>query len=130
MAQDAAAWGRPTNATRKGAASMTTFDEREKGFEAKYKHDKEFNFKAGARRNKLLGLWVAELLGLDGDAAAAYAREVVESDFEEPGDDDVLRKVLGDLEAKEIGQTTHQVRRKMDELMEEARDQILSEMKG
>ncbi len=109
---------------------MTTFDEREKGFEAKYKHDKEFNFKAGARRNKLLGLWAAELFGLEGEAAAAYAREVIESDFEEPGDDDVLRKVHGDLEAKGVGQSTHQVRRHMDELMEVARDQLLSEMKG
>ena len=109
---------------------MTTFDEREKGFEAKYKHDKEFNFKAGARRNKLLGLWAAELLGLEDEAAAAYAREVIESDFEEPGDDDVLRKVQGDLEAKGLDKSTHQVRKQMDKLMEVARDQILSEMKG
>ncbi|MHA1538331.1 MAG: DUF1476 domain-containing protein [Alphaproteobacteria bacterium] len=109
---------------------MTTFDDREKGFEAKYKHDKEFNFKAGARRNKLLGLWAAELLGLEGDAGDAYAREVIESDFEEPGDDDVLRKVHGDLEAKGIDQSAHQVRNKMDQLMEVAREQILSEIKG
>lgn len=109
---------------------MTTFDEREKGFEAKYKLDKEFDFKAGARRNKLLGLWAAELLGLEGEAAASYAREVIESDFEEPGDDDVLRKVHGDLDAKGAGQSTEQVRKRMDKLMEVARDQILSEIKG
>ena len=109
---------------------MTTVDEREKGFEAKYTHDTEFNFKAGARRNKLLGLWAAEHLGLEGDAAAAYAREVIESDFEEPGDDDVLRKVHGDLEAKGVDQSTHQVRKKMDALLIVAREQVLSEMKG
>lgn len=108
---------------------MTTFDDREKGFEAKYKLDKELNFKVGARRNKLLGLWAAGLLGLEGEAADAYAREVIESDFEEPGDDDVLRKVHGDLEAKGVDQSIHQVRKHMDELFEVARDQIVNENK-
>lgn len=109
---------------------MTTFDEREKGFEAKYKHDQELQFKVGARRNKLLGLWAAELLGLSGDDATAYAREVIESDFDEPGDDDVLRKVHGDLSAKGVDKSQHQVRKHMDELMDVARRQIMDEVAG
>jgi len=109
---------------------MTTFDEREKGFEAKYKHDQELQFKVGARRNKLLGLWAAELLGLSGDDAAAYAREVIESDFDEPGDDDVLRKVHGDFSAKGVDKSQHQVRKHMDELMDVARRQIMEEVTG
>ena len=107
---------------------MTTFDEREKGFEAKYKHDQELQFRVTARRNKLLGLWTAELLGLADSEAAAYAKEVIASDFEEPGDDDVLRKVLGDLQAKSVDKSEHQVRKRMDELMDEARRQIMQEM--
>ena len=106
---------------------MTTFDEREKGFEALYKHDQELQFKVSARRNKLLGLWAAELIGLSGDDAAAYAREVIESDFEEPGDDDVLRKVHSDLEARGVDKTEHQVRAEMDKLMATARNQIMEE---
>ena len=82
---------------------MTTFDKRQEGFERKFAHDEELKFKAEARRNKLLGLWAAELLGLSGDDADAYAREVIESDFDEPGDDDVLRKVHGDFTAKSFG---------------------------
>jgi hypothetical protein len=109
---------------------MTTFDEREKGFEAKYKHDQELQFKVGARRNKLLGMWAAELLGLSGDDATAYAREVIESDFDEPGDDDVLRKVHGDLSAKGVDKSEHQVRKQMDELMDVARRQIMEEVTG
>lgn len=107
---------------------MTTFDEREKGFEAKYKHDQELQFKVTARRNKLLGLWAAELLGMADSEAAAYAKEVIASDFEEPGDDDVLRKVFGDLQAKSVDKSEHQVRKRMDELMDEARRQIMEEM--
>lgn len=108
---------------------MSTFDDREKGFENKFKHDQELTFKAEARRNKLLGLWAAELLGLSGADAQAYAAEVVQSDFEEPGDDDVLRKVLGDLQAKNVDKSEHQVRRAMDDLMVTAREQIMSELK-
>ena len=108
---------------------MSNFEEREKGFEAKFKHDKDIQFKATARRNKLLGLWAADLMGIDGDAAEAYGREVVQSDFDEPGDDDVLRKVLGDLRAKGIDQSDHQVRKQMDALMGTAREQIMSEVK-
>ncbi len=108
---------------------MTTFDEREKGFEAKYKHDQEFQFKATARRNKLLGLWAAELMGIEGEAAAAYAREVVQSDFEEPGDDDVVRKVLGDLETKGVEKSEHQVRKQLDELLAIAQEEVMNEVK-
>lgn len=96
---------------------MTTFDKREEGFEKKFALDEEQRFKAEARRNKLLGLWTAEKLGLTGDAAAGYAREVVAADFEEAGDADVVRKVLGDLGAKGIGLTERDIRAKMDELM-------------
>lgn len=103
---------------------MTTFDERETGFEAKFAHDAEMQFKATARRNKLLGLWAAELLGKTGDAAAAYATEVVKSDFEEAGDDDVLRKVAGDLGGKADEAT---IRAKMTELLAVAKQQLMDE---
>ena len=96
---------------------MTTFDKREDGFEKKFALDEEQKFKAEARRNKLLGLWAAEKLGISGDAAASYAKEVVAADFEEAGDGDVLRKVSGDLSAKGVAITQAQVRAKMDELM-------------
>ncbi|MDO9461303.1 MAG: DUF1476 domain-containing protein [Alphaproteobacteria bacterium] len=103
---------------------MSTFDEREKGFERKFVHDSELEFKAMARRNKLLGLWAAEKLGLSGADADAYAKEVVKSDFEEAGDNDVLRKVKGDLDAKNAGLSEHQIRREMDELLAKAREQV------
>ena len=106
---------------------MTTFDERKKGYESKFAHDQELQFKAEARRNKLLGLWAAEKLGLDGAAAEAYAKEVVKADFEEPGDEDVFRKVRGDFDAKSVDQSDHQIRRTMDELMAEAVLQIENE---
>ena len=103
---------------------MSSFDKREEGFEKKYALDEEQKFKAEARRNKLLGLWVAEKLGKAGDDASAYAREVVASDFEEAGDGDVVRKVLGDLTAKGIAMTEPQLRVKMDELMATAVMQV------
>jgi hypothetical protein len=96
---------------------MSTFDRREEGFEKKFALDEEQKFKALARRNRLLGMWAAEKLGITGDAATAYAKEVVASDFEEAGDGDVVRKVLGDLTAKGIALTEPQLRVKMDELM-------------
>ena len=102
---------------------MTTFDKREEGFEKKYALDAEQKFKAEARRNKLLGLWAAEKLGITGDAANAYAKEVVASDFEEAGDG-VVRKVLGDLTAKGVALTEPQLRVKMDELMAQAIMQV------
>lgn len=103
---------------------MATFDEREKGFENKFTHDEEFKFKATARRNKLLGLWAADLLGLNEAEAQAYAQEVVKSDFERVGDDDVLEKVFGDLQAKGVDASEHIVRKHMDELLTEAMQQV------
>lgn len=103
---------------------MSTFDDRENAFENKYAHDEEMKFKAEARRNKLLGLWAAEILGKTGEDAAAYAKEVVLSDFEEAGDDDVLRKVAGDLGDRADAAT---VRAKMDELMPVAQQQVMNE---
>ena len=96
---------------------MTQFDKREEGFEKKFALDEEQKFKAEARRNKLLGLWAAEKLGLTGDAATAYSKEVVAADFEEAGDGDVLRKIMGDFAAKNIAITEQAIRAKMSELM-------------
>jgi len=101
---------------------MTTFDKRQEGFEKKFAHDEELQFKAMARRNKLLGLWAAGLLGKTGPDADAYAKEVVLADFEESGDGDVLRKVVTDLASK--GVTEAQVRAQMTELLAVAIEQI------
>ena len=106
---------------------MTEFKEREKAFEAKFKLDEELRFKASARRNRLLGVWAAEQMGLGESDAGAYAKEVVKSDFEEPGDDDVLQKVLADLQGKEIDVSERQLRKHMDELMNVAVEQVQSE---
>jgi hypothetical protein len=103
---------------------MTTFDKREEGFEKKYALDEEQKFKAESRRNKLLGLWAADKLGMSGDEANAYAREVVTADFEEAGDGDVVRKVMGDLKAKGIAMSEPELRAKMDELMAQAVMQV------
>ena len=103
---------------------MTTFDDRENAFEAKYAHDEEMLFRANARRNKLLGLWAAELLGKKGDEATAYAAEVVKSDFEEAGHEDVVRKVSGDLGDMA---TDAEVRDRMAALLVEAKAQLASE---
>lgn len=103
---------------------MAGMDDRQKGFENKFAHDAELKFKAGARRNKLLGLWAAEKMGMTGADAEAYAKEVVKADFEEAGDDDVFRKVRGDFDAKNVDQSDHQIRRTMEELMGEAVRQI------
>lgn len=103
---------------------MSSFDDRENAFENKFAHDAEMVFKAEARRNKLLGLWAAELMGKSGDDAAEYAKEVIKSDFEEAGDEDVYRKVSGDLGDK-ADETT--IRAKMAELMAVAKGQIMDE---
>jgi hypothetical protein len=103
---------------------MTTFDDRENAFESKFAHDAEMQFKAEARRNKLLGLWAAGLMGKSSDAATEYAREVIKADFQEAGDDDVVRKVkadLGDLA------TEAKIREMMVELLREAKGQLASE---
>jgi hypothetical protein len=99
---------------------MTTFDKREEGFEKKFAHDEELRFKANARRNRMLGLWAAEKLGLSGDAANVYAKDVVMSDFEEGGDHDVLKKVKKDLEAKGVASSEQDIRRAMNDFMEKA----------
>jgi hypothetical protein len=103
---------------------MTTFDERESAFENKFAHDEEMKFRAEARRNKLLGLWAAELLGKTGEAANAYALEVVKADFEAPGHEDVVRKVAADLGDIADADT---VRAKMDELLRVAKAQLVKE---
>jgi hypothetical protein len=103
---------------------MTTFDKREEGFEKKFAHDEELRFKANARRNKLLGLWAAEKLGLSGPAADAYSKEVVAADFEEAGDNDVFRKVKKDLDDKKVAVSDEQLRTVMTDLMAAAVDQI------
>jgi hypothetical protein len=103
---------------------MTTFDKREEGFEKKFALDQEAQFKANARRNKMLGLWAAEKLGLTGEAADAYSKEVVMADFEESGDHDVFKKLRKDFDAKGVAQSDHQIRRTMDELMQAAIQQI------
>jgi hypothetical protein len=103
---------------------MTTFDKRKEGFEGKFAHDEELRFRATARRNRLLGLWAAEKLGLQGQEAEAYARAVVSADLAVPGDEDVFGKVRADFDAKGVHQSDHQIRRTMDELMAQAIDQI------
>jgi hypothetical protein len=103
---------------------MTTFDNRKDVAEKKFALDAELEFKAGARRNKLLGLWVAEQLGKTGAEAEAYAKSVVMADFEEAGDEDVFRKVRADLDAATV--SDHVIRRTMDELMARAVEEIKS----
>lgn len=103
---------------------MTQFDDRERAAEAKFTLDQEQEFKAMARRAKLLGQWAAGQLGLHGEAADQYAKSVVLSDLEEKGDEDVFRKVRADFDAAKVTLSDHQIRTKMDELMAEARKQI------
>ena len=108
---------------------MSGFDKRERAEEGKFALDQELRFKANARRNKLLGLWAAEKLGKSGEDASNYAVEVVKSDFEAPGDEDVFRKVKGDLDKAGVAITDHQLQRQMSELMEAAVTQVRSEKK-
>ncbi len=103
---------------------MTSMKDREEGFERKFAHDEELRFKAMARRNKQLGLWAAEKLGKSGADAEAYAKEVIVADFVEAGDEDVYRKVKADLDAANAGVSEHQIRRRMDELLAIAIEQI------
>ena len=109
---------------------MASFEDREKGFERKFAHDEELKFKATARRNRLLGLWAAELMGVSGDAAQAYAREVIKADLEEPGEEDVVRKIRRDFDAKGVGKSDHEIRRQMADLMGQAISQLEAEAKG
>ncbi len=103
---------------------MTTFNDREKGFESKYALDQEQEFKAIARRNKLLGLWAAEKMGLSPDSAEDYAKAVVRADFEQPGEEDVFRKLDQDFKGSGISVSEGEIRSKMDELASVAREQV------
>ena len=103
---------------------MTTFDERKKAFESKFAHDEQLKFKVEARANKLLGIWAAGLLGLRGDEADKYAREVIESDFDEPGQEDVFKKVSSDLGSNA---SESEIRKKMSECLEKSKREIAEE---
>ncbi len=103
---------------------MAGIDNREDAFEAKFAHDAELKFKAEARRNKLLGLWAADLMGMSGEDADKYAKEVIIADFEEAGDEDVFRKIRADFDDKGVEQSDHQIRRTMGEMMAKAIKQI------
>ncbi len=103
---------------------MSTFDEREKGFERKFAHDQELKFKASARRNKLLGQWAAELMGLNHEDGEDYAKAVIKADLEEPGDNDVFRKVRRDFDEKNIKISDDEIRDKMITLMATAIEQV------
>jgi hypothetical protein len=106
---------------------MTTFDEREKAFEKKYEHDQELQFKANARRNKMLGLWAAGLMGKTGAAAEEYAKELVVADMEKPGHHDVVERLVKDLAAAGKPTEDHTIRRQSERLMVEAKEQIMKE---
>jgi len=106
---------------------MTTFEDREKEFEARFKHDQEFRFKATARRNRLLGLWAAGRMGLTGSDTEAYAKEVVASEFEPGGDKHVIDKVIADLTAKGLAITPAQVKFELDHFAEQAKQQLMRE---
>ncbi|WP_298330249.1 DUF1476 domain-containing protein, partial [Asticcacaulis sp.] len=103
---------------------MTTFDDRSKGFEAQFAHNEEFEFKAVARRNRMIGLWAGEKMGLSGDNLENYAKAVVRADFEQPGEEDVIRKVLGDLTASNIPVRETEVRTKVVEFLAQAREAL------
>ena len=105
---------------------MTTFDKREEGFEKKFAHDEELKFKAIARRNKMLGLWAAEKLGLSGADAEAYAKDVVMADFDEPGVNDVFNKIRKDFDAKGVKESDQQIHRNMEQFLAQAVTQIKS----
>lgn len=106
---------------------MTTFDDREKAAEGKFAHDEQAHFKALARRDKLVGLWAAEHLGLKGAAAEAYAKSIILADLEEPGDEDVVRKLVADFAAKKLALTEHDIRNQLAEKLVIATGQIQAE---
>ncbi|WP_029002421.1 DUF1476 domain-containing protein [Azorhizobium doebereinerae] len=106
---------------------MTTFDKREDGFEARFAHDEQLRFRALARRNKALGLWAAEKLGLSGADAETYAKDVIVADLEEQGEEDVFRKLRGDFDAKGTEVSDHQIRRNMAEFLAQAMSDISTE---
>jgi hypothetical protein len=104
---------------------MTTFDDRERAFESRYARDQEMQFKIAARRNRLLGRWAAELMGLTEAEADAYAKDVVRADFEEAGDEDVIRKLLGDLTSAGVDIDDKRIREALDHKTVEARRQLM-----
>jgi len=106
---------------------MTQFDDRERAYEAKFAHDEEMNFRIVARRNRLLGEWAARKMGLSAEETASYAKDVVRADFESAGDDDVVRKLLGDLTAAGADADEVQIREALGHKMIEARRQIIQE---
>jgi hypothetical protein len=106
---------------------MTTFDKRKDAFETKFAHDEELQFRAQARRNRLLGNWAADLLGKTGDDVEDYAKEVIAADLEEAGDEDVFRKIRADFDAAGVAQSDHQIRRTMEELLQTAIEQVRTE---
>ncbi|WP_346432946.1 DUF1476 domain-containing protein [Breoghania sp.] len=107
--------------------TMSTFNKREDAFENRYVNDEEMQFKAMARRNRLLGQWAAEKMGVTGEEAVEYAKTVVRADLEEPGEEDVFRKIRSDFDAAKVEQSDHQIRRTMEELMSEAIAQVKGE---
>jgi hypothetical protein len=108
---------------------MTSFNEREKSFEKKFEKDQELQFKVNARRNKLLGLWAAGLMGKSGADAEAYAKEVVMADFEKPGDSDVMDKLVKDLAAAGKPTEEHTIRKQSERLIDDAKKQVMTEVK-
>ena len=109
---------------------MTSFNDREKSFEKKFEKDQELQFKVNARRNKLLGLWAADLMGKSGADAEAYAKEVVMADFEKPGDSDVMGKLMKDLAAAGKPMEEHTIRKQSERLIDEAKQQVMTEVKA
>ena len=107
---------------------MTTFDDRERAFESKYAHDEELRFRVIARRNRLLGMWAARLMGLSDAEADAYAKDVIRADFEEAGEEDVIRKLLGDLTAAGIETDETKIREALAHKEAEARRQIIEQI--
>ena len=106
---------------------MTAFDQREKEFEARFRHDQEFRFRVTTRRNRLLGMWAAERLGLLGDAADAYAKHVVDAQFEPGGDRHVIDKVTADLSAKDPTITATRIHFELDHFAEHAKQRLMQE---
>lgn len=106
---------------------MTTFDDREQAFENKFKHDQEKEFRVYARRAKLIGLWAAAQMGIMGDDASAYAKQIVAVDFEEPGHKDIVRRILADFKAKGVAISEHKLEKEMEILLETARTQLMAE---
>lgn len=106
---------------------MSTFDDREKEFESKFKHDQEIQFKVMARRNRLLGEWAGAQIGLSGEALEAFSKDVVMSDFDRPGDHDVLEKVQEDLKAAGVELSRERLRKQMDDLLAEAKRQVMTD---